>query len=411
VNGVVHYVFQNVPPGMPIRVAITAYDAAGLESPYSNERLLNLSTTAPPRVDAGPDRAGLVGNTFTLGSWSAAGIQYLWEQTAGPPVALSQRANGSTSFTATTAGTFAFVLTAWNGQGIVARDTVNVVAVASPVAIRTPTPATASSQPPATPGNPASTSSYAVLLGASNAKTSVVVGSLADVGGSICAYTLNAHEHSRIAGDAVGLKRSHLAIRLGAHTSVGGNVATAGGNLIRAASTIVYGTSSTSGTAAGVAGCLAASANADNRDAALSAAPADQKLDRIVVKRNTAQLIGPPSAGSAIIDIPSIVVGTGASLVIQGGPQARLIVRLAKSMRILHDASIMLVGGMRPEQVLFVVDGAVTAGVNTRIAGSIFAAKTVRLGKHSTVDGQLLSATRVQLHQGVTVNLRPFSGW
>jgi hypothetical protein len=144
-SGIVYYRLQGLQPGAASYVAVTAYSLA-MESDYSNEKLLNLSSVTPPPVSAGPDLTGAIGQVFALGSNPQSGISYFWQQTAGPPVTLLNRTTSRAQFSATTAGTFQFALTAYDGQGVAAQDVVNVVVTTLPaftptstaIATRTP---------------------------------------------------------------------------------------------------------------------------------------------------------------------------------------------------------------------------------------------------------------------------------
>lgn len=149
-NGVVYYLFRGVPQGTAEYVAITAYNTVG-ESAYSNEKVLNYATVTPPQVNAGPDQSAPVGVSLTLGSKAQDGVSYFWEQVDGPPATLSSRTTSSTHFSAGTAGTFTFAVTAYNAQGLAARDTVNVTQVGSGLPSPTSSPSTPSTPTPSTP--------------------------------------------------------------------------------------------------------------------------------------------------------------------------------------------------------------------------------------------------------------------
>lgn len=142
-NGVVYYLYQGVPLGSEVYVAVTAYNSTRLDSDYSNEKVINQALVAPPQVDAGPDQTAPVGTSLTLGSQPQAGVSYIWEQTKGPPATLSSRTSSSTGFSATSAGTFTFSVTAYNAQGVAAQDSVSVTLTgrsytATPAPIPTP---------------------------------------------------------------------------------------------------------------------------------------------------------------------------------------------------------------------------------------------------------------------------------
>jgi hypothetical protein len=146
-NGLVYHLYPNLQLGTSHYVAVTAYNAAGLESDYSNELVFNFVAVTPPAADTGPNRNGLVGDTVTIGSAAAPGISYLWEQTAGPPVTLSSRTSSRAQFTPGAAGTYLFSLTAYDSHGVATQSwvTVTVTGTASPTPspALTPTPAPA----------------------------------------------------------------------------------------------------------------------------------------------------------------------------------------------------------------------------------------------------------------------------
>ncbi len=179
-SGVVYYLDQNHQPGNADYIAVTAYNSAG-ESDYSNEKMFNLTSAAPPSVDAGPDQTVSVGSVVTLGSVPTNGLAYFWEQTTGPPTTLQNRNSSRAQFTPLTPGTYGFALTAANGDGVAASDLVTIIAVA-PVTVtptvtvtRTPTlTPTATATPSASGGlsNDACINA-AVVDGASYSRTAV----------------------------------------------------------------------------------------------------------------------------------------------------------------------------------------------------------------------------------------------
>jgi hypothetical protein len=142
VNGVVYYLYRNVASAGKTYVAVTAYSAAGLESDYSNERVFDYTAATPPPADTGPDQSAPVGATLTLGSKPQAGVSYFWDQLSGPPATLSNRAISNPRFSAATAGTFTFALTAYDAQGVATRKSVSVTLIGSgpPPPTVTPTP-------------------------------------------------------------------------------------------------------------------------------------------------------------------------------------------------------------------------------------------------------------------------------
>jgi hypothetical protein len=125
-NGTAYYLYPNVPLGRSY-FAVTTYSVAGVESDYSNEKVIDITSPSAPRADTGPDQTCSAGDVITLGAAPDPGARYFWEQTAGPPARLSDRTNSRTQVSTTTAGTYQFALIAYNAQGVAATAVVNVV--------------------------------------------------------------------------------------------------------------------------------------------------------------------------------------------------------------------------------------------------------------------------------------------
>ena len=164
-NGVVYYFARDIAHGIPsgpvpnipqgpVFVAVTAYNAAYVESDHSNKKVFDCSAAAAPQVNAGSDQSAPVGAALTLGSPPQAGLSYFWEQTAGPPATLSSRTSSRPGFSAGSAGTFTFTVTAYNAQGFAAQDSVTVTLTNS----GGPTPSATSRASTATPTGPSGSS-------------------------------------------------------------------------------------------------------------------------------------------------------------------------------------------------------------------------------------------------------------
>jgi hypothetical protein len=138
-GGVVYHLYRGVPLGSALYVAVTAYDSAGVESDYSNEKVFKNAVAVPPLVDAGPNQSAPVGASVMLGSTPQNGVSYFWEQIAGPPATFSSRTGSSTRVSAASVGTFIFVVTAYNAQAVAARATVAVTFTGSGLPTPTPT--------------------------------------------------------------------------------------------------------------------------------------------------------------------------------------------------------------------------------------------------------------------------------
>jgi hypothetical protein len=60
-NRVVYYIYHDVNLGSPTYLTVTDYNQAQVESSYSNEGI-DYASVSVPRVDAGPDQTGNVGD-------------------------------------------------------------------------------------------------------------------------------------------------------------------------------------------------------------------------------------------------------------------------------------------------------------------------------------------------------------
>lgn len=141
VGDLVHYHMSGVNAGRNHFVAVTASNAAG-ESDFSNEKSLSGVDVSgiPPTANAGPDRSGAPGQTFTLGMSPVTGVLYTWFQRSGPVALLPTRTQSTLLFIPPLPGTYQFTLVAADARGLAASDVVTVsVTGVPPTATRTPT--------------------------------------------------------------------------------------------------------------------------------------------------------------------------------------------------------------------------------------------------------------------------------
>lgn len=157
--GVVHHIVVGLDPTHTYYLAVTAFNTEGLESPFSNEKVVSVSNLMPPpAVDAGRDQSGALGAILMLGSAPQPGVSYFWQQTAGSLATLSSPLRSDALFQAFASGTFTFILFGYNDTGIAEYDTVTVV-LTTPTASPSPTPtrvsptATSSRSPTCTPSD------------------------------------------------------------------------------------------------------------------------------------------------------------------------------------------------------------------------------------------------------------------
>jgi hypothetical protein len=121
------------------------------------------STNIPPVADAGPDQIALIGTLVTLdgsGSSDADGdpLTYLWTQTGGPAVTLSDETAVSPTFTPMVAGIYTFNLVVYDGTDYSSADTAVSTIKASNIA-----PALSGGAVSPTSGSTSATFSYSVV--------------------------------------------------------------------------------------------------------------------------------------------------------------------------------------------------------------------------------------------------------
>lgn len=142
VANVTTYTLMNLPDGEIYYFAATAYDVYGNESSFSEE-IAYAVNNQPPVADAGPDQSIASGLTLTLSganSYDPDGgvLSYLWTQTQGTAVTLSDATAAQQSFTAPIVGptgeSLTFSVTVKDEYGVQAIDTctVNIVAANQP---------------------------------------------------------------------------------------------------------------------------------------------------------------------------------------------------------------------------------------------------------------------------------------
>lgn len=153
-NNIVFYHLPGLPTDRSYVFAVTASNAAG-ESEFSNEKALTGADVnrVPPTANAGPDRSGTLGRTFSLGMSPVAGVTYAWFQRAGPPALLSDSTQSSVTVTPAFAGTYQFMLVAADARGVASSDAVVVSVAPGGSATLTPTPTAVGSATPVPSGD------------------------------------------------------------------------------------------------------------------------------------------------------------------------------------------------------------------------------------------------------------------
>jgi Mg-chelatase subunit ChlD len=108
-------------------ISVRAFDTAG----KYNAAKIEITIDKSPNAHAGPDQMVIVGDTVTLdGSKSTDTdgkiVSYLWTQTSGTPVSLSDETAKAPTFSASSTGTLTFNLTVTDDSGLTGSDAVSI---------------------------------------------------------------------------------------------------------------------------------------------------------------------------------------------------------------------------------------------------------------------------------------------
>jgi predicted acyltransferase (DUF342 family) len=261
------------------------------------------------------------------------------------------------------------------------------------------------------------TGTYALLSWPveSEAHGAVNLGDHVLIRGNSCAESIRVGPYSQIEGDLVAWASGGRALMSGVGSRIGGDVVTGGGALLGLTQATVRGHVNRSGTTTALAECLAARHRATSRRAEWVALPATPGLVLDAVRLIDAAdrrvpANGTLGAGQNVIEVTSLNLDAATTLTVVGSPATDAVIVHVRGAMILGRGARIAVDGLPAERLMFVVDGPVVLQPQASIAGSVFAAGRVRLGRASTVTGALLGTT-IDLASFARVDLHPFVGW
>jgi len=249
--------------------------------------------------------------------------------------------------------------------------------------------------------------------------TAVTLGDRTLLKGHVCTDTIRQRNRSRVIGDVVGLvEAGGTAIKFAKRTRVAGAVITAGGNITGLAKVqIAANRVDTDGVAPELDDCTTARVRATEKQAVLTALPASPGLAFGVVKVKGKKPLAIPAAGDlgpgqVVIGISGdLKIGNYGRLTINGASTTtEVIVHILGNLSMRGKAKIEL-HGLDPRQVIFVVDGQVKAGGDTRIPGTILGAGKIALFGRNTTDGAVLGRISIKTRSYVVINRRAWVGW
>ena len=237
--------------------------------------------------------------------------------------------------------------------------------------------------------------------------------------GGVCADTVRLKKYSHVIGDVVGLMPSgNATLKFAERTQVAGAVVTAGGMITGLNNVnISSGRVDTGGTAPELDDCANARTvvTAKQLDLSALAASPGLALARVKVKGLQTQAIpaiGDLGPGQAVIRIAGdLSVGKSATLAINGAPETTTVVVHVLGKLSVRGRGKIVLNGLTPAQVIYVVDGAVAVGGYAKIAGTILGAKSVTLYSRSRTDGAVFGRTFLNPRSWAVVNRQPWIGW
>jgi cysteine-rich repeat protein len=236
------------------------------------------------------------------------------------------------------------------------------------------------------------------------------------VDGQVCVDRLALQREAKIGtgigavSDAIALRTSKGAMRFAKLTSVAEDLISGGGKIRGQTKVSFGGRVDESGTAAEVADCRDAAADAAAKHAEFTN-PGVLGTYLGSINGEGQLMLDASAAGCNIIDLDDIRLRKNAVLTIVGGPATQsVIIRVKFKVHLRRGAKIAL-QGLTPEQVLYVVEGPFTTRRDVEVRGSVLGNHPVWLGRGAKAEGQLLSSRKVVLRRFSTLTLKPFVDW
>lgn len=247
-----------------------------------------------------------------------------------------------------------------------------------------------------------------------------------DITGSVCAYDLKLQPWCWMQGDVVALRSTPggapvpPAIWFRHGNIIGQDCATAGGWIKGPQNVIAGGPCDSTGTSPVVAECVAAQCRAAQRLSEWANLPVTPgfNLGAVSVKYNQSLRIpalGTLGPGTTVIDLPSIQLGTYATLRFAGDANTgTVIVRVHGPMRMRRATTMSLSDDSRalmPQQIIWIVDGPATIGSWATVAGTIVGNSKVSIGFGSILDGAVIANQGVTTNSWVVIQHKGFIDW
>ncbi len=247
-----------------------------------------------------------------------------------------------------------------------------------------------------------------------------------DITGTVCAYDLKLQAWNWMQGDIVALRSTpngppaSPAIWFHHGNIVGPGCATGGGWIKGPQNLIAGGPCDSTGAKPIVAQCAAAQCRAAARLSEWANLPVTPgfNLGAQWVKYNQSlriPAVGTLGPGTTVIDMPSIQLDAYARLRFAGDSNTgTVIVRVHGPLRMRRATTMTLAADNRdlmPQQIIWIVDGPVTTGSWTTLAGTMVGNSKINIGFGSIIDGAVIANQGVTTSSWVVMQHQGFAGW
>ncbi|HVM97711.1 MAG TPA: choice-of-anchor A family protein, partial [Candidatus Acidoferrales bacterium] len=233
--------------------------------------------------------------------------------------------------------------------------------------------------------------------------------------GHVCGPVVRARRSSRVIGNLTSLMSTGTAIVLNDRVQIAGSTISAGGGIVIKKHVAVGGLTlaDSTSTSSAIADCELARSQASDKYAQLSVLSPTLSLGTIKIKRAKSMRVpasGTLGDGVQVVQFDDLKLGGHTTLTFAGAPTTtHLVIRIPGKLRLMRDAKIVL-DGLVPEQVIWVVDGETIIGGNARFQGTVLGTGSLSARLQSRIEGAFVGRT---LKAGRTsiINRRPFVGW
>ncbi|GIW45122.1 MAG: hypothetical protein KatS3mg077_2404 [Candidatus Binatia bacterium] len=265
-----------------------------------------------------------------------------------------------------------------------------------------------------------STGQYAILRWSESdplGSFATVIGQRSLVSGHVCTDITRLLRRSRVLGDLVGLMTSGNSVLLGKRALVAGTLVTAGGAVVGTQNATIgeFLGADSSGSAAQLTECSEARARTAAVRQALLGLPTRAEFSFPATKvrlRKTLRLpqTGELGSGTPVIDFEELKIGSSGRLELVGGPTTEsVVIRVRNDFRLGRRAKVLLTG-LGPQQVVFVVGGRTNLGGSSYLPATLIGSDRIAVRRRAKIRGGLFGKT-VIVAGSAQVQRAAWNGW